>query len=102
MFQSIEAGDLGLLPVIEKISTGIEIGCSQGRKAGLSGRGLMMDMHRKPNEYNRAGQMGIFSCFGCWATQGHHSFFILLIAKGFTAYTFHTAYIPPLSRHPGL
>ena len=60
MFQSIEAGDLGLLPVIEKISTGIEIGCSQGRKAGLSGRGLMMDMHRKPNEYNRAGQMGIF------------------------------------------
>ena len=46
MFQSIDAGDLGLLPVTEKISTGIEIGCSQRRKVGFSGRGPCDDMHR--------------------------------------------------------
>jgi hypothetical protein len=53
--------------------------------------------YREPNEYNQSGQRGIVSCFGCLATQRHHSFVILLIAKGFTAYMSHTAQIPSLS-----
>jgi len=60
-----------------------------GRKAERSGGSDAV--HRKTNEYNQSGQRGIVSCFGCRATQRHHSFIILLIAKEFTAYILHTA-----------